>query len=671
MALAGFISKIVQSITKTTFQFNKTLDVLIARFKDSCPPTQELKSLIQQKNEINGALVQIEGKISALNKIASTSEGIVNGVKAAVTVIKQLPIPTSVPPGVGIPVNIINNFSDALDNLGTIIDKEEGSLSSIPEALELISSDVSSVISKLKDLDVALNDCLEKDPNITQSDLDDVVATTGNFVDILTNAELAAILNNPPGLLYGDYYLRLNYVEVSQTTLNNYNRDIAEGEGELANATSIQSALLTNRSFDKKQVTAQNKESVPPPGEFFNENIPVEILYGDESFSSSNIVLVDEMKWLIDTKDLIFPPPPPAEDPLKAIYKQGQIAILIAIYGANQEEAEELYELAWELSQGKGPRAGYYDTLVQEAFDNSRTILEQAVANEGYEWKDGDRILDATIKKLFLGGVTNETTIKSLISQIRRKGEILLANANSVGGNYNSTTKSWADDSDFTTLAKLEAYSVRLYNTAENLFNDNNIGSQFLDLRPEMKRRKRLMQAIFEEANYLSLLNPEISFNDPLSDYFRSRDVGYNMPIINGQTIVGTSSSPITFAEVESLWELEQDIQNEWWIHNIIPNSNPMETSNGVIYTFANGNNGNFFAYSKTQLMLKLRTALGMEWYNANAITTAELPFWFIDPSVNPNSPGANYNDPNRYLTPSDPWYFEFGRNGLPVPTGS
>ena len=62
MALAGFISKIVQSITRTTFQFNKTLDVLISRFKDSCPSTQELKNLIQQKNEINGALVQIEQK---------------------------------------------------------------------------------------------------------------------------------------------------------------------------------------------------------------------------------------------------------------------------------------------------------------------------------------------------------------------------------------------------------------------------------------------------------------------------------------------------------------------------------------------------------------------------------------------------------------------------------
>ena len=42
MALAKFISKIVESITKVTFQFNKTLDVLIERFKGSCPTTDEL-----------------------------------------------------------------------------------------------------------------------------------------------------------------------------------------------------------------------------------------------------------------------------------------------------------------------------------------------------------------------------------------------------------------------------------------------------------------------------------------------------------------------------------------------------------------------------------------------------------------------------------------------------
>ena len=38
--------------------------------------------------------------------------------------------------------------------------------------------------------------------------------------------------------------------------------------------------------------------------------------------------------------------------------------------------------------------------------------------------------------------------------------------------------------------------------------------------------------------------------------------------------------------------------------------------------------------------------------------------------SVNPNSPSANYNDPNRFLNSNNEWYFEFGRNGLPIPTG-
>jgi hypothetical protein len=92
----------------------------------------------------------------------------------------------------------------------------------------------------------------------------------------------------------------------------------------------------------------------------------------------------------------------------------------MSLFGANREEAEELYELAWELSQNKGPTAFYYDQLVQEAFDNSRTVLEQAVANEGYEWQQGDRVLDSTIKRLFLADLTTDQAIASQISHIRR-----------------------------------------------------------------------------------------------------------------------------------------------------------------------------------------------------------------------------------------------------------
>ena len=652
MALAKFISKIVTSITKVTFQFNKTLDVLISQFKDGCPTTPELALLIDQKNLINGALVQIEQKIATLNKVAEGSSAATDALSKGKTIIKQLPAPSAVPPGVGLPLNIFNNFSDALDNLGTLIYKSQASLDTIPDALDLIKKDVGEVITKLKEFDAALNKCLEEDSSITQDDSGNFViggvtltldATTDNFVGVLTEKDLEDLLSKPPGLLYGDYYLRLR-------------------------------ELPSDFSFIKKQIIAQNKESVLPPGEYYKEGAPIEKLQGDKSFSSSTSVLVDEMKWLIDTKDLIFPPTPPAEDPLKAIYKAGQIVILMSIYGANQEEADELYEMAWELSQGKGPNKGYFNTLVEDAFNNSRTLLEQAVANEGYEWKEGDRVLDSTIKNLFLGGVTDEDKIKTYISLLRRMGKSLEDAANSLGGAFNPTGKSWANENDFYNKAKLESYATRLYTTAEN--NYDNLGS-FESLRPEMKKRKRLMQAIFEEANYLSLQNAEISFNDPLSEYFSNKGVGYNTPIINGQPIIGTSDSPITFDEVESLWNAtgngEIDLQTEWFIYNVVPGSSPDEAifeGKPVIYTFLNGDEGNFLAFAKTQLMKKLREALGIEWYNANALTTSELAFWGLNPAVNPNSTAARANDPNKNLDSNDPWYFEFGKNGLPIPTG-
>ena len=338
----------------------------------------------------------------------------------------------------------------------------------------------------------------------------------------------------------------------------------------------------------------------------------------------------------------------------------------MAIYGANREEAEELYELAWELSQNKGPHKSYYNTLAQNAFDESRTILEQAVANEGYEWKEGDRILDSTIKTLFLGGVTNENKIKEYISQLRNKGQQLMKAANNIGGGFNNSDKRWNDDGDFnyTPNAKLYPYSERLYLTAEHLFNANNIGSEYVELRSEMKRRKRFMQAIYEEANYLSLINADITFNDPLKEYFHSKGWGYNTPNINGIPIIGNANTPITYDELESLYELEKDINVEWWWNNSDYQANPQISANGV--TFDNLN-----SYSKTQLFLKLRTAIGSNWYNANALTTAELSFWYLNAGVNPNSASAWDNDPNKNLDPSDRWYFEFGKNGLPVPTDS
>ena len=651
MGLSKFISVIVTSITKTTFKFNKTLDVLISQFKDSCPTSPELLNLIKQKNYINGALVAIEKKIENLNKVAQTSEALVGALSVAVTFIKQLPIPTSFPPGVGIPLSIINTFSDSLDNLGDIIKKEEGSLDAIPEALESISKDVGKSITKLQEFSIALDVCLQEalannDPLINQATIDSVTATTGNLVGVPSNAELNKMLTEPPGLLYGGYYLRLKPIPTD------------------------------NFSFDKKQIVAQNKESVSG-GDYYNPSYPVETLLGDESFSSSNIVLVDEMKWLIDTKDLYFPPPPPAEDPLKALYKDSQLTILMAIYQANREEAEELYERAWNLTQNtEHPN---YSKLVEKAFDNSRTLLEQAVADEGYEFKDGDRVLNSTIKRRFfadLVGTANEIKIPGLISQLKNRAKAYLELALDEGGIYTPSNKTFQRDLENSTFSKLYPFKVRLESTSPNNYLFKYMDSEFIPIEEEIKTRKLRWQVIYESVKEMKLspsLNPLITFNDPLSSYFSSNDFGYDTLVINGISISGNPSegTEITFSEIKSLFDYELDeITPNYYFDNTSPNSTPIPdaTPDGLTANY------DWPAYSKYQVFFTLIQTFGISWYNKNAQTISDFSFWGGLDGNQSGGVNLNYNNVNNQLIANGlsdaQWYFEFGRNGLPIPTG-
>ena len=58
-----------------------------------------------------------------------------------------------------------------------------------------------------------------------------------------------------------------------------------------------------------------------------------------------------------------------------------------------------------------------------------------------------------------------------------------------------------------------------------------------------------------------------------------------------------------------------------------------------------------------------------MVWYNQNAQRTSEFVFWSVG-GGNPQSQTYQQNNPNKNLTTADKWYFEFGRNGLPIPIG-
>jgi len=116
-----------------------------------------LNTTTQVTNTLQGALILLQTPINTLDKLSSTLGAAVTGLKTAVTTIKLVPFPTSTPPGIGIPANILTTLSDALDFLGENINKLDGPLSVISDVIGQINDILNPIIDKLNELNKILN----------------------------------------------------------------------------------------------------------------------------------------------------------------------------------------------------------------------------------------------------------------------------------------------------------------------------------------------------------------------------------------------------------------------------------------------------------------------------------------------------------------------------------
>ena len=273
--MTAFLSKIiVKSITKVvknTAKFDLAVDDLIDQFKDTCPPKDDLLRIVKQKNQIQTGLNSIVGVLTTLESTASSAENLLVGIKAAIQVIKVLPIPT----GFGLPVGIITTFADALDTLGDVVKGGKGAIKIIPQALDTIIKSAQNVIQKLNTLDSAVNKCVEElSEGMTQGEKNELIneinasaGAAGDFSDELINSSTEEVLlerlnpnsNNP--LEYKGFKLEIDY---------NANNEF---------------------SFSSRRIIGRNAEV---------GMIVYNLADAGYSYSTSVKVLVDEIKFRID-----------------------------------------------------------------------------------------------------------------------------------------------------------------------------------------------------------------------------------------------------------------------------------------------------------------------------------------------------------------------------------
>ena len=161
--LSKLITKTVTKVIKNLTKFEVAIDGMLDKFKDSCPTKAEILKIVRQKNQIQSSL---ENVISTFNtvEIAAGVADIVHiiAIRDSIIGIKTIPVPVSVPPGIGIPTGAITLLADSLDFLGDIVKGEKGALKAVPMASKVITSAGSIILTKLQQLDTALNSCIEE-----------------------------------------------------------------------------------------------------------------------------------------------------------------------------------------------------------------------------------------------------------------------------------------------------------------------------------------------------------------------------------------------------------------------------------------------------------------------------------------------------------------------------
>ena len=179
------MSKVLDTATNITNKLNR----------EGCPTGNETQRLRQKLDQANKALAAVQSRLAKFKSIPGKLKAPLSGLEKALLIIKLLPIPQSVPPGFGIPVNISMKFADIMHMLKELIRQIDELIESIEAVLETPALALSSLKRNLGAADSACKSCeIEAalkaqldNGNLTQKDLDDLGLTDDDGDMIFSN----------------------------------------------------------------------------------------------------------------------------------------------------------------------------------------------------------------------------------------------------------------------------------------------------------------------------------------------------------------------------------------------------------------------------------------------------------------------------------------------------
>ncbi len=238
----------VTQVDKLTKKGKDKIDDIIDQ--TSCPTSDELTQIISRKNKL---VKQLNNLLKLINSTEKTLEGfstvtdILTKTLQAVD-LATIALPSSIPPGVGIPVGAINKFENLKQATQNNLKAEISKIDNLKSPLNLLKSSINTSLQYLNLLDSLVQHCA---PNSSQEQVSkELIALTTQ-----QSNQLSPVVTNVNGFEMG--------VETETTT----------------------------NPLKRRRAIARNKGGVI-------------MLQGEWSYSSIDQILIDELVFYIQTNNL-------------------------------------------------------------------------------------------------------------------------------------------------------------------------------------------------------------------------------------------------------------------------------------------------------------------------------------------------------------------------------
>lgn len=157
---------------------NTKINEIIQKLLNQCPPEKELKALMSTLDSLKSVMNKFDETTSKLQKIPDTMEPAIMAGEVVVEILSHMAIPSSVPPGVGVPLGAIQTQSNILVFTRKMVETIGEDQKQIRDLLATTANTFNPIKIKIAMIEGLLSRCLE-DPDLSQEERDNILNSGG------------------------------------------------------------------------------------------------------------------------------------------------------------------------------------------------------------------------------------------------------------------------------------------------------------------------------------------------------------------------------------------------------------------------------------------------------------------------------------------------------------